>query len=105
MKKHLLNKKLREDLQDDVPNLTDDWESYYVDDTRDGYTLLQFGNDNFDFYQSNNDHPFVYKIYDSEGKEIKEFQTKTDALDMDLSAYLKSDVRKAFIKYVNIIKV
>lgn len=105
MKKHLLNKKLQEDLQDDVPNPTDDWESYYVDNTKDGYTLLQFGNDNFDFYQSNNDHPFVYKIYDSEGKEIKEFQTKTDALNMDLSAYLKSDIRKAFIKYVNIDRV
>lgn len=105
MKKHLLNKKLQEDLQDDVPNPTDDWELYYVDNTKDGYTLLQFSNDNFDFYQSNNDHPFVYKIYDSEGKEIKEFQTKTDALDMDLAAYLKSDIRKAFIKYVNIDRV
>ena len=78
-------------------------EDQLVDNTRDHYSLYEAENELFDFYVDYPDQlPYVYYICNPENQLIYTFQSKDDALDMHLMDFQRSDIRKTFIRYVNI---
>lgn len=78
-------------------------EDQLVDNTRDHYSLYEAENELFDFYVDYPDQlPYVYYICNPENQLIYTFQSKDDALDMHLMDFQRSNIRKTFIRYVNI---
>lgn len=78
-------------------------EDQLVDNTRDHYSLYEAENELFDFYVDYPDQlPYVYYICNPENQLIYTFQSKDDALEMHLTDFQRSNIRKTFIRYVNI---
>lgn len=74
-----------------------------IDETRDGYTLWQSTNKNYDYYSENEDElEYTYEVYNKDLELIYTWNSNLDAEKMTLSAYRQSELRRLFIRYVNI---